>query len=266
MPLANIEKTFMQNLLKPQANDADFLSALLPVGRLSKEKQLSIYRDNINGAHQKVLGQIYPACLNILGEDYFNQLCRVYRFEYPSINADLNEYGQYFSVFINEQIKIHPELSEFEYLIELAWFEWNWHASYYAKDDNRFSFEKLALVSEKDQNKLIFILSDSLSLHASLYPLLDIWRANTNNIEENQVFMLTESKTYFCISRVNFSPEVEMLNHYQHELLSAISQETTLAQLSELSVESNAGNTSGFQNELMHFIQKGWVTDFSVKY
>ena len=102
MPLANIEKSFVGSLLQPQENDTVFLSELLPINSISKEMQLSIYRSNINGAHQKVLGQVYPAILNILGEVYFNQLCRVYRLEYPSMDADLNNYGEKFSLFIKK--------------------------------------------------------------------------------------------------------------------------------------------------------------------
>lgn len=84
MPLAKTEYAFMDYLIQSQNNETDFLSELCTVGVLTKEKQLEIYRSNINGAHEKVLGQVYPACKNILGEDYFNQLCGLYRIENPS--------------------------------------------------------------------------------------------------------------------------------------------------------------------------------------
>ena len=260
MPLANIEHAFVANLLNHELNEAEFLSELQPVGLLSEEKQLSIYRSNINGAHQKVLAQIYPACLNILGEDYFNQLCRAYRFEYPSTGPDLNNYGKHFSFFIKEQSKIHNELSGFEYLLELAWLEWCWHASYYVKDDELFSFEKLALVNAADQNKLVFNLSYSFSLHLTNYPLLDIWNANKNANEEKQEFIMPESESYFCISRLNFKPDVSLLTKKQYDLLKLISNDLTLTQLAEL----DANDIGGFQNQLMDFIRQGWVSGFSI--
>lgn len=260
MPLADIEKSFVHNLLQPQADEAAFLSELLPLDSLTEAKQLSIYRGNINGAHQKVLGQVYPACLNILGEDYFNQLCRVYRFEHPSTDPDLNNYGEHFSSFINGQFEIHDELSNFEYLAELAWLEWHWHTSYYAKDDGPFSFEKLALIDSDDQDKLVFILNNSFSLHSTLYPLLAIWKANKKNVEENQEFFMPESENYFCISRVNFIPVVELLNNDQYKVLKSISDGLSLTQLMERDAES----ADNFQSQLMNFIQKGWVSGFSL--
>jgi len=265
MPLANIQKSFVNNLLRSQVNESEFLAELLPLdslrSRLSEEKQLSIYKSNINGAHQKVLGQIYPACLNILGEDYFNQLCRAYRFEYPSTDPDLNNYGEYFSVFINEQSELHAELNDFEYLAELALLEWNWHASFYAENDNAFAFEELAKVEATDQDRLVFILSHSFSLYSTEFPLREIWKANSIDIEENQEFHMPESENYFCVSRVGFSPQVTLLNKYQYDLLKSISNGLSLTQLTELDFIA----TSDFQSELMSFIQNGWITGFSLE-
>lgn len=250
----------MDNLLKSSVKESEFLTQLLPLSSLTKEKQLSIYKSNVNGAYQKVLGQVYPACLNILGEDYFNQLCRAYRFKYPSTDSDLNNYGEYFTVFVKEQSDLHDELNDFEYLAELALLEWHWHASFYADNDSSFAFEKLAKVEPSEQNILIFILSNSFSLHSSIYPVLDIWKANKSSVEGNQEFSMPEAETYFCISRVEFTPKITLLNNYQYELLKSISNGLSLTQLTERDFIA-AGD---FQNELTRFIQNGWVTGFSL--
>lgn len=259
MPLANIEKSFVGSLLQPQGNDTDFLSELLPLNSISKEMQLSIYRLNINGAHQKVLGQVYPAILNVLGEDYFNQLCRVYRLEYPSVDADLNNYGEKFSVFIEKQIEQHRELTGLEYLADLAWLEWNWHISYYAENDKVFSFEKLALIDPDLQDKIYFRISNAFSLHSTIYPLLDIWNANKNLVKDIQEFQMPDSENYFCISRKEFSPTVNVLDYGQYILLKLISDGTSLVKLAE------CGNEFGFESKLMSFIQQGWIAGFIVK-
>lgn len=259
MPLANIEKSFIGSLLQPQENDTDFLSELLPLDSISEEMQLSIYRSNINGAHQKVLGQVYPAIFNVLGEDYFNQLCRVYRFEYPSMDADLNHYGEHFSLFLKDQIEQHQELIGMEYLADLACLEWSWHASYYAKNDEVFSFEKLALIGAEAQDKIFFKTANSFSLHSTIYPLLDIWDANKNLVDNIQEFHMPDSEIYFCVSRKEFSPIVYLLDYGQYILLKLISDGMSLAQLAEL------GNEYGFESKLMSFIQQGWIADFTVQ-
>lgn len=259
MPLANIERKFAASLLRKQGDDAGFLSELLPLDSINKEMQLSIYRSNVNGAHQKVLAQVYPACFNILGGDYFNQLCRLYRFEYPSSDADLNNYGKHFSLFMQNQIILHKELKGMEYLSELANLEWRWHASYYEKNDEVFSFEDLALVNADEQNKIFFKTSHSFSLYSTLYPLLDIWNTNKDLVDIDQEFYLSEYESYFCISRNDFSPKIDLLSYKQYKLLSLISKKSSLTKLVELDYEGC------FEKELIYFIQQGWVTGFYLK-
>lgn len=259
MLLANTEKKFINSLLRSNITDSCFLSELLPLHSISIEKQLSIYRSNINGAHQKVLAQIYPACLNVLGEDYFNQLCRLYRFEYPSIDADLNNYGGSFSAFIQKQLGLRVELSQMGYLPDLANLEWCWHAAYFANNDEVFSFEKLASVNENDQNKIFFNLSDSFSIHSTTYPLLAIWSANKSTVEDVQEFIMPDSKSYFCVFRKEFFPVVDLLEYEQYVLLKSIVEGISLVQLIEFD------EVVEFKNKFVEFIQRGWVTGFFIQ-
>ena len=261
MPLADLEHAFITNLLQPQINETDFLAEWQSTDSLSVDKQLAIYRSNISGAYQKVLGQIYPACLNILGEEYFNQLCRIYRFEYPSRQADLNHYGEYFPAFLQTQLSNHDELDGFDYLSDLALLEWHWHACYFAKNDELFDFEKLALVEDKNQNFLVFSLSDSFTLQATIFPLLEIWQANRNLPDEHQEFLMPEAEKYFCIVRHEYEPLLEYLTTHQYKLLKAITDGLSLTQLAELAKLYD----ENLQNQLLMFIQKGWVTGFSIQ-
>lgn len=259
MPLANIEKKFMGHLLHQQSSEPSFLAELLPLNNISREKQLSIYQDNVNGAYQKALSQIYPACMNVLGEEYFNQLCRVYFIKYPSIDADLNVYGEHFSTFMLEQIEQHNELNGLGYLAELADLEWHWHASYYVNNDPVFSFDKLSLVEENEQEKIVFSLSNSFSLHATLYPLLDIWNANKDIVTDNQEFKMPGNLSYFCINRVNYTAKLEVINEEEYILLNNIIDGLPLANISSLDIEID------IQKSIMSFIQKGWITQFEIK-
>ena len=254
MSLANVEYQFLYSLIHSGNNDIDFMSELAVVGSLSVEKQLSIYQNNINGAHQKVLAQVYPACLNILGEDYFNQLCYFYRCKYPSTRPDLNMYGEYFSIFLQKRIAIKEELSDFEYLGELAELEWYWHKSYFSDNDPLFDFEKLARISVEKYEKLSFTLSYSFSLHATEYPLIELWNANIQKLTDTQTFLMPDSKKYFCIFREKFKPVIEILNEKQHACLTLISNKASLIELNE----------AGLQNELMSFIENGRITGFLI--
>ena len=258
MPLAEIEKSFMRHLIRPLGNDDEFLVELLPLNVISTEKQLFIYRSNINGAHEKVLSQIYPACLNVLGEEYFSQLCRSYRVEHPSTVPDLNNYGGGFSSFIAGQLEIHCELIDFKYLSELALLEWKWHLNYYAGNDAVFSFDDFSLVEPNKQENIVFILSDSLSLFKTEYPLLEIWEANKDVAYEDQEFVMPDDDTHFCISRVNYYPVAGLLNKEDYVLLKGMEDGLPFVQLAELN------ENASFQEQLVRFIQQGWVTHFFV--
>lgn len=257
MPLANIERAFVYHLMESDLADANFLSALVPCGNISAVKQLEIYKKNISGAYQKVLAQIYPACLNILGEDYFNQLCEIYRIEHPSTESDLNVYGKNFSLFIKEQIKNRKELKDFVYLPELSLLEWHWHKSYFVENDPVFDFEKLAELSQVDQDLLIFKLSYAFFMHQSAFPLLDIWNANRDDVVENQEFLLPDTSLRFCVYRKNFASSTQVISEKQYELLNDISEKLPLKLLSEKYKEF-------LQSDLKKFIEKGWVTGFNL--
>ncbi len=262
MPLANIERLFVAHLLQPQSDDGEFINKLGPLKTLTVEKQLEIYRSNINGAHQKVLGQIYPACLNILGNDYFNHISQDYRFQYPSVNPDLNVYGESFPLFLQKKITLHTELSDYDYLAELALLEWHWHASYYAKNDTVFDFYKLAAVNPDEQDKLCFILSDSFFLHRTWFPLLELWQANQNANDGKQEFVMPDSENYFCLSRFNLQPDMTRITQYQFELLNAITENFSLSAL--IDINGDTDDAEGFQQQLIYFIEKGWVIGFSL--
>ncbi|MFK5915446.1 MAG: putative DNA-binding domain-containing protein [Woeseiaceae bacterium] len=253
MSLANIQYSFINNLMLSNTNPTDFIFELNAVGALTVEKQISIYRSNVSGAYQKVMSQVYPACLSILGVNYFNQLCLSYRYQYPSNNPDLNVYGEYFFDYLKKQIKLNKELTGFEYLSELAKLEWHWHSSYFSPDDERFDFEGLSLVSETDLPNLSFTLSASLSLHCSTFPIVEIWKSNKHDTAETQEFLMHDAEQCFCIFRQDFSPQLSLLSSSQYQLLRLIQNGKTLAQFSEYDC----------QNELMGLIEQGWVTEFS---
>lgn len=256
MPLAKLEKSFVSNLMLSDSAGTEFLSVLVTTGNLSVDKQLDIYIKNISGAYQKVLAQIYPACLNILGEEYFNQLCQLYRIKHPSTEADLNLYGDFFSSFLKEQIELRHELEDFEYLEELSLLEWHWHKSYFVKDDSVFNFEKLAMLNQDEQGLLIFKLSYAFFLHSSAYPLLDIWNSNKKESSEQQEFILPEKNINFCVFRKRYKSETQVLSELQFNILNDMSKNIPLSKLSSRYNEI-------LQTELNMFIKQGWVTGFT---
>ena len=245
----------MQSLLSRSFEDQSLLVELKNGTRLTPEKQLNIYRRNINGAYQNVLAQVYPACRSILGNDYFNQLCRLYRFEYPSTDYDLNTYGYYFSRFLADHINSDERLCEYAYLEDLATLEWHWHLSYFARDDTPFDYAGLEKLTTQQQTQLVFQLSSSFSLHISMYPIITIWLANHDKPDTRQEFEHDGNSISFCIFRKQYEPQIEELNRIDYAYLHAIDAGTPLEQLID-----EFG--SKFSLRLPIYIQNGWISGF----
>ncbi len=260
MPLAELEKQFMQNLTAPDADASPFLAKLLPLKKLSPQQQLLIYLKNINGAHQKVLQQVYPACMNILGEEYFNQLCRDYRMQYPSRHLDLNVYGSEFPRYLQQQLQTRVELHEFGYLSQLAELEWCWHQTYFRKNDPAFDFAALAKVFARVGDDIVFIPSYSLSLFATDYPLVDIWQANREQVAAKQEFVAPDSTVFFAITRVDMTPDISFLNRDEYLVLQALQQRMTISALLNLP-EVDASKVNAL---LTNFVGRGWICGFSL--
>jgi len=255
MPLADIQQEFMRCLITSRVNVSGFLSQLSVIGTLTPNAQLAIYRSNINGAHEKVLAQIYPACRNILGEDYFNQLCHGYRFQFPSCDSDLNLYGKEFYSYLSGCLAHHDELEGFEYLPDLALLEWHWNDAYFSKDDELFDFDKLVEVPAERQSELVFEFSHAFYLQKSIYPVVEIWRANSKASSKQQEFELPDDHVYYCVFRKEYQADIDVLNEHQFNLLTAIGQNNTLGQLSQ-------SFDVDFQGQFHYYVDQGWVSGF----
>ena len=257
MPLHKVQSDFINSLMTPEFNESSLIEALKPGQRLSPLQQLDVYRRNINGAYQKVLAQVYPACCRILGEDYFNQLCRLYRFEHPSINPDLNGYGEQFPAYLAEHVGQHEELSDFEYLADLAALEWCWHASYFCEDDEVFDFAGLQSLDEARQADVILELGHSICLQQTPYPVISIWQANRVEATSDQLFEHDGSLIYYLIFRQQFEPQIEPLPVEDYNYLQAIHAGQTMSNLIGQYGEALSAR-------LAEFIQRGWITAYHV--
>ena len=73
MNLKSTQEGFIKQLSHTQSSNA-FLGYLSPCGKLSAEQQLAIYQNNVRGALQNTLAQVYPVCRKILGETHTQTL------------------------------------------------------------------------------------------------------------------------------------------------------------------------------------------------
>ena len=253
MRLKLFQESFIQQVSSSSSTDY-FLSYLEPCGDLLPDQQVAIYQNNVHGALQKSLAQTYPVCNKILGEKYFKQLASLYIKNYPSMNHDLNVYGEYFSDFIGVQNQLREELKDFPYLSDLVKLEWFYHQIYYAAQASAFNFLAYSQLSEQQQAQSVFQLVPCFRFMSSDYPILSIWKLNQDELNTQQTVNSKPEKC--CIYRKNNHIELIPIDTKMFTLLSHIKAGKTLAELVKMDID----------DDLPKLIKQGWIGSFNVKH
>ncbi len=151
-------------------------------GRLTAAEQFSIYRHSIRGTFVVALGEIYPVCRRLVGEQFFDAMAQVYVGGARSCSPDIGDYGADFSEFI----ACFEPAKELVYLADVAAVEWAWHTAFNAPDHPPFDFATLAAVDADNSEGLVFEINPTLSLLESDYPVLSIWEANQQDADDSR--------------------------------------------------------------------------------
>jgi len=251
MKLQLMQESFINQLKYFEADDT-FLAQLKPTGSLLPEQQLAIYQNNVRGALQSCLAQVYPVCQKILGEPYFKQLARGYIKTTPSNHADLNCYGGSFSDYILSQCQQKKELYDFPYLSDLAQLEWLYHRVYFAANAPEFDFSAFAELTPLQQTYCIFEKAPCLEFMPSDYPILSIWKLNQTASSSQEI--LPKQTESCCVFRRNNKIELFLVESQIWNLLSLIEADATLDQI----VQANLDHL------LPELIKQGWIGGFKV--
>lgn len=253
MSLKSLQESFIQQLSHTQPAD-NFLTHLDPCGNLRPAQQLAIYQNNVRGALQSSLAQVYPVCQKILGDNYFKQLARVYIKHHPSKHPDLNHYGESFSNFLSSQYQQRDELNDFPYLSDLARLEWLYQSVYYAAQGSVFDFSAFARLTEQQQAQSTFQIAPCLEFMTSGYPVVSIWQINQHDSTLSQSLEL-HSESY-CIFRNNNQIELVVIDADAYNLLVLVSAGKSLTELTALD----------HGNKLAELINQGWIDGFRVSH
>ncbi|MCK5335442.1 MAG: putative DNA-binding domain-containing protein [Gammaproteobacteria bacterium] len=257
LQLDGLQQEFINNITDSSHNNELFLCQL-DSKHLSAENQIDIYRRNYSGSIQKVLQQIYPACFNILGSEYFHTLCRDYSLLHAPTDKDLNTYGKYFNELLLAQCETNSLLNGYEYLHDLAVLEWHWHASYYSSNDTLFDFQKFSLLSSSQHSRVVFELSHTLSKHSSIYPVIDIWKNNRDTNATAAEYSIPGKPVNYCIFRQQLTLCIELIDDSLSQTINAIQYKIDLDSLCHY-------DNFDINITLPQLIKNGWVTGFTLR-
>jgi hypothetical protein len=137
-------------------------------------ERIDVYRNNAWQFFLTALECTYPVLRRRVGTDFFRQLTREYRAQYPSRRGDLHWIGAAFPAWLASRMAD----TGYEWLADLARLEWACEASVAAARRDPVGLESLGRFDADLLPHLALVLQPSLQLVASPFPVWSVWQSN----------------------------------------------------------------------------------------
>ncbi|MCS3804784.1 hypothetical protein HNO92_001316 [Chromobacterium alkanivorans] len=236
-------------LLEQIADPARAAAALDPAG-------LAVYRNNYRVGLIDTLAFIYPVCRQLVGEDFFTGLARVFIGGHPSQSGNLHLYGAGFGDFVAG----FEHARELPYLADVARLEWRVHRAYYAADAAPADSAALAAFPQARWGELRLRPLPDVAALLSPWPAASIWLAHQRQPVELNLDLRRQPEA-MLVRRLQGRVEVDIVGAGLAALLRAFGDGATLeaaveqALAAEASFDLQAGLLRLFQQRLIQNIE-----------
>lgn len=233
--LHDLQSKFSGALLNPEAPLPHPL-----VGRGGEEptKRFAVYRNNVAVSLVEALVDGYPAIFSLVGEEFFRAIAQIHTTENPPKSAVLLFYGAQFPDFLRH----FPPAATIPYLGDVAQLEFAWRLSYHASDEEPLPISTLNGILPDDIINLRFSFHPATQLITSPFPIVSLWKANTqeneNDNESDQEIDLTSAECAL-ITRPHLDVEVRTLPPGADIFITSLQQGNTLSEAAERASEQN---------------------------
>lgn len=249
--LPEIQKNFFAGLF---GDDKQIVDALLPSRTLSAQARFDIYRGSVFGLFTRVLTEIYPVCRRLLGGRFFDGMADHYIAKYPSVSANVIDYGRQFPEFLEG----FEPVSDLPYLADTARLEWAWHRVFNARSCTPADTSELLALSEEQLYETVFMLPPASRLLHSKYPVDIIWQQNQPEVEQPADMRLEIQDHYLLVWRLGYEIRIDRISREHWSLLDCVNRGLTLGRLSELYDDVD------LQAFLVEAVRHQWLNDFSI--
>lgn len=123
-----IQKTFVENVIDSHLLDEELLNLIIPIGNFKPEKIIEIYATDYKYRMLDALKSNFESVWMVVGDEKFQSLAFDYCKFYPSMEFDLNLYGQHFPKFLSE----NEIINDIPFLHELALFELEFWSTFHS--------------------------------------------------------------------------------------------------------------------------------------
>ncbi len=202
------------------------LSSQLDTARAEHKHRVWIYQNNIFGAVQDYMSEVYPASKGVVGEDFFKQMVHVFLQKSAPEHGNIHLYGDRF-VHLCETLE---GLDGLPYLADLMTYEWALHSSYFAKASDVLD---PASFPQEDLLSADVGFNDSVHLVSSEFPVFEIQRQSVPTYQGEVAIDLGQSQDNILVFKRNHLVVNEVVGASQMEFLKEIGKKGNLLQAIE---------------------------------
>lgn len=190
-------------------------------------ERIRIYRGNLQAIWSNSLRNAYPVIDRLVGSHFFDQLAILYGQQFPSLTGDLNQFGQHFPEFLEQE----PSVKAFPYFASVAQLEWLVHQAYYCADAEILCLANFLNTCGQSASEFGLRFHPAASLFRANDAAVQIYLAHMDgsiDMSEVQLQITMEQISFALISRAEWEVEVLTLTHAEFVALSSLSQGSML--------------------------------------
>lgn len=252
--LAHLQGGFSASLLDPERTAP--IDIVGPTPEKKAIKRFAVYRNNVVVSLVEALMAAHPTVVELVGEEFFRAMARLYVQHSPPKSAMLMTYGHDFGDFIES---FEPAAS-LPYLPDIARMEAAWLQAYHAKDHTPLDPVRLQDFAPEDLGNLRFALHPATRILRSDHPIYSIWAAHRQGQTEQEIEAEPQD---ILITRPDYDVAVISLPAGGATFLMALAQEATLAQAAEAAAQ--AEETFDFAQNLGGLLETGAAIEVTLQ-
>ena len=183
-------------------------------------KFVTVYRNNFICALSEVLEANYLSVLNVVGDDYFLKLAKLYIDKYPAVQRTLVSYGKDFDSIIDKDKPNH----RLPYLGDFARLDREWTLAHTAKNTAPLEMQTLTNMAQSggDLEGVKLTLIPSASVIALDWPIFNLWKSIRNDDAITDNISIDKIRQYVLVWRYELAVNYRVLEPAEYDFLSAI--------------------------------------------
>ena len=257
--LAELQRNFISDCLSGKLRQNNILLAKeIDSSFISAQGLMGIYQNSAIANITNSLILTYPVIEKLVGSVFFSAMCREFIYVTWPKSGNMDDYGVEFPNFLSE----FEHAKHLIYLKDVARLEWAFHKSSLANDAIIIDWSTLAQVS--DVLQLTFLVTPSLSLINSVFPIDKIWHINQENASPDIEVDLTgeqDNDTFIVLFRQQLKTVILPITAGEFTLLNAFGKGEAFEQA--IVVASAKQADFSINDSLKKFIELGVIIGFT---